>query len=213
MVVDTSPNDQTKNLIAQSLYGVLLESPGISFCFVSSGHFQIGVQSRGFKNLLELVSNQHGPAASVNLFLDTIRPAIQQGRMSGEISDWFPERVVTFYIVPVRDAYDTEARGWLCVFEEPVNAADDARSQQVTERISGLTPREHQVLGHVVDGKPNKVTARVLDISLRTVEKHRANLMKKLGVQNTAELVRFVVANESALQRENTGYPRSGEEA
>ncbi len=57
--------------------------------------------------------------------------------------------------------------------------------------ISGLTPRERDVLLGLIDGKPNKVIAYDLSISARTVEIYRANLMAKLDVKSVAEAVRI----------------------
>jgi DNA-binding CsgD family transcriptional regulator len=59
-----------------------------------------------------------------------------------------------------------------------------------------LTPREKEVLGLIVDGKPNRKIAAILKISIRTVENHRARMMKKLNLCNTAELVRYAIREE-----------------
>ncbi len=56
-----------------------------------------------------------------------------------------------------------------------------------------LTPRERVVLAQIVKGASSKEVARVLDISPRTVDFHRANVMQKLGARNTAALVRLVL--------------------
>lgn len=56
-----------------------------------------------------------------------------------------------------------------------------------------LTPREREVLRHVVAGASNKEAGRTLGISPRTIEVHRARIMEKLGAKNTADLVRIVV--------------------
>ena len=61
------------------------------------------------------------------------------------------------------------------------------------ERDSGLTPRELEILQHIVAGKSNKEIAVMLDLSVNTVAVHRANLMSALGVHKTAELVLFAV--------------------
>lgn len=60
-------------------------------------------------------------------------------------------------------------------------------------RLAALTARERSVLGLVLDGKPNRVIAEVLRISPKTVEFHRAHIMRKLEVDSAAELVRFCV--------------------
>lgn len=58
-------------------------------------------------------------------------------------------------------------------------------------RFDSLTQREHQVLGMVVDGRANKVIAIDLDLSERTVEIHRANVMEKMGARSVAHLVKM----------------------
>ena len=59
--------------------------------------------------------------------------------------------------------------------------------------IAALTSREHEVLDHLVLGKSNKLIAHELGISPRTVETHRARLMRKVNVGSLAELVRYAV--------------------
>lgn len=60
-------------------------------------------------------------------------------------------------------------------------------------RIERLTPREREVLGHVVAGDPNKRTAALLNISRRTVEHHRASIMQKTRTKSVSELVRLAL--------------------
>lgn len=59
------------------------------------------------------------------------------------------------------------------------------------QRIAALTPREHDVLRHLIAGNPNKIIAFELGISARTVENHRARLMVKMQADSLAELVRI----------------------
>ncbi len=56
-----------------------------------------------------------------------------------------------------------------------------------------LTEREKEVLQLLAEGKSNKEAAAVLDLSTNTVETHRTNLMQKLGLHNTAEIVLYAV--------------------
>ncbi len=69
---------------------------------------------------------------------------------------------------------------------------DDSRVQ--TE-VSHLTSREVEVLQLIAEGKANKETACELRISIKTVEKHRQNLMVKLNIHDTASLTRYAIAN------------------
>ena len=52
-----------------------------------------------------------------------------------------------------------------------------------------LTKKEKQILSMVIDGKQNKQISETLDISIRTIETHRFNIMKKLGVNNAVDMV------------------------
>jgi two-component system response regulator FixJ len=70
------------------------------------------------------------------------------------------------------------------------------RSRDTTEaaqRIALLSPREREVLDALVAGRPNKVIASDLGISVRTVEVHRARMMERLGVRQFAEAIRLAV--------------------
>jgi DNA-binding NarL/FixJ family response regulator len=63
------------------------------------------------------------------------------------------------------------------------------------EREAGLTARELEVLQHIVAGKSNKEIASELDLSANTVSVHRANIMDRLGIHKTAELVVYAIRN------------------
>jgi DNA-binding NarL/FixJ family response regulator len=63
------------------------------------------------------------------------------------------------------------------------------------ERNGGLTPRELEVLQHIVAGKSNKEIAVDLGLSVNTVAVHRANIMDTLGIHKTAELVVYAIRN------------------
>jgi len=56
-----------------------------------------------------------------------------------------------------------------------------------------LTPREHEVLAQIAAGATNREAAESLGISRRTVDLHRAHIMRKLGAKNSADLVRIVL--------------------
>jgi DNA-binding NarL/FixJ family response regulator len=63
------------------------------------------------------------------------------------------------------------------------------------ERDTGLTPRELEILQHIVAGKSNKEIAIDLGLSSNTVSVHRANIMDALGMHKTAELVVYAIRN------------------
>ena len=66
--------------------------------------------------------------------------------------------------------------------------------QSISGRLASLTEREREVLSGIVAGLPNKTIGYDLDISPRTVEVHRANIMSKMEARSLAELVRMAIA-------------------
>jgi two-component system response regulator FixJ len=81
--------------------------------------------------------------------------------------------------------------------ESALAGADRANVQReaaaASAQISALSPREREVLDALVAGRPNKVIAFDLGISVRTVEVHRARMMERLGVRQLAGAVRLAV--------------------
>ncbi|WP_284126068.1 response regulator transcription factor [Parerythrobacter aestuarii] len=69
--------------------------------------------------------------------------------------------------------------------------AERRRMVEARGRIASLSGREREVLEWLAEGSSNKAIARELDISPRTVEIHRANMMNKLGARHAAEAVRL----------------------
>jgi len=78
--------------------------------------------------------------------------------------------------------------------EQQVVADARGAAADVAKRIDRLTPRERDVLKHLVAGAPNKVIAYELGISPRTVEVHRARVMEKMQARHLSELVRMALA-------------------
>jgi two-component system response regulator DegU len=64
---------------------------------------------------------------------------------------------------------------------------------QLTEDPYHLTRREKEILRMIIDGKGNKYIADSLDKSVRTIETHRFNIMKKLAVSNAIDMVNKAV--------------------
>ena len=72
---------------------------------------------------------------------------------------------------------------------------------EIAARLAELTPREHEIMGMVTEGKSNKEMAAALGVSTKTVEAHRARVMEKMRAESLAELVRMalIVAGESGV--------------
>jgi DNA-binding NarL/FixJ family response regulator len=111
----------------------------------------------------------------------------------------------------VRQALDAGARGYvlknamdldLANAIKGVAAGKSVIDPQVTraeslkgERDAALTSRELEVLQHIVAGKSNKEIASALALSVNTISVHRANIMDRLGIHKTAELVVYAIRN------------------
>ncbi|MDG1456909.1 MAG: response regulator transcription factor [Pseudoprimorskyibacter sp.] len=73
------------------------------------------------------------------------------------------------------------------------NGAEDAMSASIPNAREQLTNREQTILLQLASGKSNKAVANTLDISVRTVETHRKNIKRKLGISSTAGLTRYAL--------------------
>lgn len=109
----------------------------------------------------------------------------------------------------VRNALDAGAKGYLLKSAIDVDLVGAIRAvaqgkrfigsglryiaQQQDDELNKLTGREKQVLQLIAQGKSNKEIANLLDLSVNTVSVHRANLMEKMNIHRTAELVLFAI--------------------
>jgi DNA-binding CsgD family transcriptional regulator len=100
-----------------------------------------------------------------------------------------------------RQPIDAQSGAFEAVFLMPLPDEEPACDEPAASPLAslrpdvGLTRRESQVLDGIMQGKLNKVIAGELNISPKTVELHRANLMAKLRVHNVIELARAVLDN------------------
>jgi DNA-binding NarL/FixJ family response regulator len=102
-------------------------------------------------------------------------------------------------VAELRLAVHTVARGKKYVSEYFTDALD--RSLVHLEDKTNLTPRHRQVLQLIVEGHSSKQIGDILKISLKTVEKHRAELMRRLRVKGTAELVKHALLHHLVVTR------------
>ena len=77
--------------------------------------------------------------------------------------------------------------------QRELQLAASERTQQAGERLARLSPREAEVARLVARGLPNKLVARALDISEKTVHIHRQHVMEKAEVGSAAELARLML--------------------
>ncbi len=109
----------------------------------------------------------------------------------------------------VRNALDAGAKGYLLKSAIDVDLVGAIRAvaegqrfigsglkyvaQEQDDELKRLTAREKQVLQLIAQGKSNKEIASLLELSVNTVSVHRANLMEKMNIHRTAELVLFAI--------------------
>ncbi|MGV2864129.1 response regulator transcription factor [Achromobacter sp. ESBL13] len=75
------------------------------------------------------------------------------------------------------------------------SASVAVRLSQASAPATMLTQRERDVLRHIASGQANKQIAHALGLSVRTVETHRLNIKRKLGIDGQAELIKYAVEN------------------
>lgn len=123
-----------------------------------------------------------------------------------------PPTIVITGHADVRMVVDAMKRGALEFLEKPVEPSvlldqvgkavkrreyelgELRKIEEAQARLCVLTPRERDVLKHLLDGRPNKLIARELGLSPRTVEIHRARVMEKTGAGSLSKLVRMALA-------------------
>lgn len=172
----------------------------------------VGLKVKGYGSAQDFLDD-YDPGRSGCLVLDIRMPG-----MSGtELQERLGDRRATLPIIMVTGhgdvalAVKSMKAGALDFLQKPFNEqelldlvhhalANDAerrsasnRRQAVIDRLASLTPREREVMELIVDGKANKNIATALGLSRRTVEIHRARVMKKTEAESLAELVAMVL--------------------
>jgi DNA-binding NarL/FixJ family response regulator len=148
------------------------------------------------------------------VLMDCALPGVSGLTAAREIVESLPETFVLMLSMHsedtwVRKALDTGARGYILKSANDLNLVAAVRRVAAGEMVidpqlvpaatlkgereHGLTQRELQILQLIVDGKSNKEIALQLDLSTNTVAVHRANMMRSLGIHNTAELVSYAI--------------------
>lgn len=92
------------------------------------------------------------------------------------------------------NAIRTVAKGETFLYPSVATVAlEEIRHPSKEEGNDALTPREREILKHIVGGKTNAQIATLLSLSPKTIDWHRTNLMSKLGVHSVADLVRHAL--------------------
>ena len=173
----------------------------------------VGVQVESFSSADDFLE-QYQPGRSGCLVLDVRMPG-----MSGlDLQEHLTERNIGIPVVIITGHGDVPMAvramksGAIDFIEKPFNDevlldairralafGEQQRSHQtehlqIQERLQHLTPREHEVMEMVTEGRSNKEIANSLGVSAKTIEAHRARVMEKMQAGSLAELVRMVLA-------------------
>ena len=171
-----------------------------------------GIAVRTFTSAVEFI-REYRPGAPGCLVLDLRLPGMSGLELQGYLKRHRIEIPIVFVTAhgDVRTAVTAMQEGAVDFIEKPFSYRQavaivekafrrDAerreeleRHAQVAARFATLTGRERAVLRCVIAGKLNKVIADELDISVKTVEFHRAKLMEKMGVDSVAGLVQLTL--------------------
>ena len=149
---------------------------------------QSGIQLT--RDLRELLSETKILVVSMHSKIDYIAEAFQAGATGYVVKESASERLLQGLKSGVKGDYYLDSSVSHAVVENlmksPLKAAKITDADYAT-----LTPREQEIMRFLAEGLSSKAVAEKLFISPKTVENHRANIMNKLGLHSTIELVRY----------------------
>jgi two-component system, LuxR family, response regulator FixJ len=187
---------------------ILVDSDSRRRAAISHALSGSNVHVEPFESISELA--QSWPRSGIVLLHDEKGATAQLIETMARHGEWFPiiafsaepdtSRIVDAVLDGAVDylAWPIDGHALLAALERASERADgigDARLRAVTARarIDKLTRRERQVLSGVASGLSNRLIGERLEISPRTVEIHRANMLNKLGANHTSEAIRIAI--------------------
>ncbi|MDP1773285.1 MAG: response regulator [Methylobacter sp.] len=175
-----------------------------------------GQSARSFESA-EAFLNEYDPNQSGCLLLDVRMPLMSGHDLQKELSKRGHIIPIIFISghAEIPDSAKAFRAGAVDFLEKPFNNSEllervdealkkDAtfrgefvKRRRIQDRLEHLTPREREVLGLIVKSHSNKESAKILNISNRTVDVHRASIMEKMQADNVAELITMVMYCET----------------
>lgn len=146
------------------------------------------------------VKERNNKVKVILLSMEVKKELVSAGIQSG-IDGYLPKDVEKYTLIEAirvvskGEKYFNEAITNL-VFEDFYNREVSARQTKQHLKLTDLSKREMEVLQLVASGKSDKEVADQLFISAKTVNTHKMHILDKLGLKNTAELVRYAIKNE-----------------
>lgn len=181
---------------------------GLRFLLQSAGDMTLLAECSNGTDALDLI-RKHRPAIAL---LDISMPGIDGISLAAQLANEQPDTAVV--ILSTHDdpvLHEQAANVGACGYVLKNTAFDvlldtirqvasgknlmTARACSLVESARSFVPtgREREVLGLIANGLTNRMIAENLKISINTVDRHRSNLMTKLGLHSTAELVRYAI--------------------
>lgn len=171
-----------------------------------------GIAVRTFTSAVEFLRD-YRPGAAGCLILDLRLPGMSGLELQGHLKQNGIDIPIVFVTAhgDVRTAVTALKEGAVDFIEKPFSYRQavtivqkafqrdaerrerQGRQAEAAARLATLTERERAVLHRVISGKPNKLIAEELEISIKTVEFHRAKVMEKMGVDSLAGLVQLAL--------------------
>ncbi len=141
----------------------------------------------------ERIRAQHLPCQVVILSMYSDDTLVKQALRSGVKGYLLKQSVTEELLLAVRAACRGETFLSSAVSGSILADMLAGRNEKDTEPFDRLSAREQQVLKLVAEGRTNNAIAQIMNVSVKTVEKHRSSLMQKLGVHDMAGLVRIAM--------------------
>jgi two-component system, LuxR family, response regulator FixJ len=187
-----------------------------------------GYAAQAFNSPVEFL-REHDPLAPGCVVLDICMPNIDGLALQQDLLTSGCERVIVFVTGHGDIATSVQAmkagavdfltkpfydEDFLAAVRNAIAKDEHARKvrlelQSIRWRMATLTPRERQVLQHVVAGRLNKQIAADLGIAEKTIKVHRARAMEKMCVASLAELVRITVEADVGAVVENSPHDKT----
>jgi DNA-binding NarL/FixJ family response regulator len=141
---------------------------------------------------LDRLSQEQAPVRVIMLSMDASKPLVLRAMRAGA-SGYLLKNVSPGELA---NAIRAVAQGDIyldAAITKHVLAAGAQRGRGKDDSLEQLSPRQHEVLKLVAEGNSNKVIARKLQLSVKTVEMHRAEAMRAVGLRDAAGLVRYAI--------------------
>jgi len=203
----THPDDVETNVqLARRMY-----SGQLQYCVYQKRYLRRDGGLVWVRNSVSLLSDRQGPLGAICLSEDLKAPGVAANLaqlLLGRAADRLNELTVGLSRFeslvsgdsqtsePLRELMRvvTECKREIYIMTSLYKAAD-VEIEHEAECPFPLSPREQQIVRLVAQGNSNKIVAGILNISARTVETHRSNIMDKLRLRSAADLVRYAIRN------------------